>query len=336
MLQGFIDAGTDEATCSYIEKAQKIIHVEAGIGPDGKRHKAYDKRVTVSDDAEGEPPNQHSRQSTDKTSHLVPWKHGDPLPEHLAKVAIPPAWTDVRISLDPKADLWVIGYDSKGRRQSRYNPEFDKRQNEGKFARIQQLAKYEPKLVATIDKLREIKPDVADCLDLMRQTGLRPGSTRDTKAKVEARGATTLKGENVKRKDGKVYLDFIGKEGIHQQHEIQDKALADMLIKRKRKAGKDGNLFNVTDAQLRVAMKDMGDFKPKDLRTLLATKTARDILSKMDPSTSVKDFKKARLAVGEQVSKLLGNTRTMALNRYIDPHLFEEWAPSVYAEWKAA
>jgi hypothetical protein len=40
---------------------------------------------------------------------------GEALPKHIEALKIPPAWTDVTFSPDPKADLLATGKDSKGR-----------------------------------------------------------------------------------------------------------------------------------------------------------------------------------------------------------------------------
>jgi hypothetical protein len=49
------------------------------------------------------------------------------------------------------------------------------------------------------------------------------------------------------------------------------------------------------------------------------------------PSTTPADFAKARNRIGDQVSKMLGNTRNMALDSYIDPTVLMEWEAAVNA-----
>lgn len=48
-------------------------------------------------------------------------------PEVLARIralVIPPAWTDVWISPNPRSKLQATGYDAAGRKQYLYHPEF--------------------------------------------------------------------------------------------------------------------------------------------------------------------------------------------------------------------
>jgi uncharacterized protein len=51
--------------------------------------------------------------------------NGEALPEHIQKLKIPPAWTDVTYSSDPSAALLVSGKDSKGHPQAIYSEPFD-------------------------------------------------------------------------------------------------------------------------------------------------------------------------------------------------------------------
>jgi len=59
---------------------------------------------------------------------------GKDLPEHAQKLGIPPAWTDVKIASDPKADLLASGKDAKGRDQRIYSEAFTQRQAGKKFS----------------------------------------------------------------------------------------------------------------------------------------------------------------------------------------------------------
>ena len=65
--------------------------------------------------------------------------NGQPLPDYIERLKIPPAWTDVKFSADPNSDLLATGKDSKGRPQAIYSEAFTKTQAEAKFARIYEL-----------------------------------------------------------------------------------------------------------------------------------------------------------------------------------------------------
>jgi len=68
---------------------------------------------------------------------------------------------------------------------------------------------------------------------------------------------------------------------------------------------------------------------------MLATSTAQEWLADVAPTDDPKEFAKIRNLVGDHVCEILGNQRTMALNAYIDPSVFEEWSPQGVAAWKA-
>lgn len=270
---------------------------------------------------------------TERTKHLVSVSTLSELPEHIKALdkPIPPSWRNVMVSPDPNADLLVIGKDDMDRTQYIYSKEYMAKGKAQKFERVQQLMENRNKLSSIIDSIED--RETADCLNLIFHMGIRPGSTRDTKAAHEALGATTLRGENVVEENGKVFLRFTGKKGVYQDHEVPSKELSEMLVRRKQQAGDSGNLFGTTDTKLRKALTPLG-IHPKDLRTMLATTTAQEALKGIPPTTDPSEFGKIRLQVGEKVCKLLGNRREESLRSYIDSSVFEQWSPDGMKNWQ--
>lgn len=268
---------------------------------------------------------------TEKTKHLKAWEPGQPLPNHLKDKQIPPGWRNLMVSKDPNADILAIGKDDQDRAQYVYHPDYVKAKSEQKFRRIQDLMSKRKDISEFIDKLKDVDPDTSDCLKLIYHMGIRPGSTRDTKSKVEAIGATTLRGEHVVVDKGKVFLRFTGKKGVKQDHEVTNPELVKMLLSRKESAGDDKPIFNTTSDKLRRVMPP--GVHPKDLRTMLATWTAQEYLKGKKETDDPKEFNKLRNEVGDVVCKVLGNQRTMALNSYIDPAVFQSHSPKGYSNW---
>lgn len=271
---------------------------------------------------------------TDRIQHLVPWSPDEELPPHIKemKKPIPPNWRNVRISSDPDADLLVIGKDDMNRTCYIYKESYIKAKKAEKFSRVNALMDNDEKVFDYIERLEN--KDVSDCLKLIYSTGIRPGSTADTKSKIQAYGASTLKGRHVVVEDNHVYLRFIGKKGVSQDHLVTDPKVAAMLIERKNNCGDDGDLFNTSSAKLRAALKPLG-IKPKDLRTRLANKIASTELSKIPPVSTAKEFNAMRNAIGDLVSEQLGNTRVIALRDYIDAEVFKAWSPQGNSEWNS-
>lgn len=258
---------------------------------------------------------------------------GKPLPKHAQGLGVPPAWKNVHVETDSKAHAYFKGKDKKGRTQQIQNPEFAKSQNEAKHARVQHLMQEMPK-VHEHNKTLLNHPqhgDAAHALHLISTTGIRPGSTKDTKGDKKAYGATTLEGRHVvKDAEGKTHLHFTGKKGVDLHIPVTDKTAADELHKRAAKAGPKGRLFNVSAGQLRDHVHSIGgkDFHPKDFRTLRGTPEAHEKMKTMPHPKSEKEYKKHLATVGDHVAGILGNTRAVALKSYINPHLFHEWRKS--------
>lgn len=271
---------------------------------------------------------------TEKTKHLVAITDVKEIPEHIKGANIPPDWREVRISIDPHpaSEILAIGKDSQDRPHYIYTAEHWDRVNSEKFQRVSDLMKKREDLVSAIQLMKN--RDTADCLDLILNMGLRPGSEKDTKSKVTAYGATTLLGKHVVLEDNKVFLRFVGKKGVNQDHRVTNDTLADMLVKRKQDSGDNGKLFADTDdTKLRLALKPLG-IHPKDLRTMLANTTAKEWLADVEPTSNAKEFAKIRNLVGDAVCSKLGNQRSMSLKSYIDPSVFEQWSPEGYKNWK--
>lgn len=259
-------------------------------------------------------------------------KDGSALPEHVPK-RLPPGWSSVRISDDPKAALVAKGVDSKGREQYVYSAEHSTKQAGEKFARINELRQKSDDIAHAIrGDLHSQDPkraEVAGVALLVQTTGIRPGSDTDTKAKEKAYGATTLEGRHVTvAANGSVSLDFVGKKGVSLSIPVTDPQVAKLLQDRKAKTPDGAKLFpGTSDANLRdyVHEQDGGGFKPKDFRTAHGTSQAATLVAKLPAPATEKEFKARVTEVANHVSKALGNTPAVALQSYIDPSIFSGW-----------
>lgn len=263
----------------------------------------------------------------------------DKWPEHIQALKVPPAWTNVFINPDPDGELLVVGQDSKGRLQYVYSDKFAEGQMRAKFERIRELDKEFEGIRNEVDRHRNsadvAEAEVADVTALIMDTGIRPGSERDRGGAKKAYGATTLLGQHV-MDDGS--LAFTGKKGIDLNIPVTDKKLAKMLMTRAKEAGPSGRLFpNTSDTSLREYVNDLngGSFSPKDFRTYVGTSMARSEISKVTPPSSFAEYKKAVKLIGTSVSVKLGNTPTIALQSYIDPHVFSEWRTGLAIKFNA-
>lgn len=273
-----------------------------------------------------------------KAPAKVSWtKHGggqftDEEHARLRALKIPPAWTEIKLSEDPKAALQVVGKDAKGRAQYRYSAEHSAKSAAEKFARLKAFNAVASKIATSAEedmfnrKLTQAQRDAAAVIRLIAVTGFRIGSEKDTKADAKAIGASTLTKEHVKVKGNTVSFDFTGKKGVHITKTIEDAEIA-KYVREKVKGGAD-KLFDVPGPVVRQYLKSVGgsEFKVKDFRTWNGTNEALKAISTMEEPTNKKEFSKFRMAVGKQVATHLGNTPTIALAAYIDPAVFLKWS----------
>lgn len=256
-------------------------------------------------------------------------------PSHIQAIKVPPAWTDVKISSDPKAALLVIGKDAKGRDQYVYSEAHKNKKASEKFKRIQKLnAQYDRVNSQNQKDLRSKDPKTrehAAVTALVMDMGLRPGSETDTGAKEQAYGATTLEASHVVKEGDQTYLRFIGKKGVRINLVVDNSDLARDLNDRA-KRGKQ--LFpDVNERTLRtyVAGLGSGGFRTKDLRTLKGTSLATLTVEAMPVPKNANDYKKAVQEVAKKVSVKLGNQPKVALESYIAPEVFANWRASANA-----
>lgn len=251
---------------------------------------------------------------------------GEPAP-----LAVPPQWTNVVVSTDPDASVWVYGFDSIGREQTIRNPRATASAGTKKYAHAKRSAK---KYVAGMDAAvsREWKDDEAAAVTmLMLRYAMRIGGEGGETVKGhEALGARTLQAKNVTINQNSVTLSFVGKSAQDVKlPPIKDPEVIAML--KHYKEGKRGNDRMFPNASLSTVnrfVKDHseGTMSPKDLRTIKGTALAVAAIKKVGPRSKPKtknDYVKRRNEIADAVAAALGNTRTMALNSYIAP---EVWA----------
>jgi DNA topoisomerase-1 len=223
------------------------------------------------------------------------------------KPNVPPGWKKVTYYDDQP--YFATGIDKKGRKQYLYPVSFSKRTSKKKFSRIERLEEAIPGIIENVKKDVHKEIPEAEATYAIYATGFRPGTERDTKADVQAYGVSTLEKDQVEVSGNVVKFDFIGKKGVHITKNVSDRLLASIVKKRQT----SNKLFDTSDVKIRKYFdkKTRGRYHLKDLRTLKAQQVARNTLG-------------GKKAIGESVSKELGNTPAVALESYVDPKLVEQ------------
>lgn len=271
---------------------------------------------------------------------LKPYVRGTPLPEHLAPLykrfnpsekqlaAGANPWTDVMVDEELGAKLIATGVDAAGRKTRLYSPEHHAQAKGEKFERVRALlTEWEDIRTQIEGEINDTGREEALVAHLIYCTGMRPGSTADTLAKVQAYGATTLQLRHVKPCSRGVRLKFIGKKGVQQNVLVTDPHLVRVMLGRKAATtAYTTPLFRCSAGKLNayIATLGSGEYTAKDFRTARGTSLALELLGKRKrlPVSTTKR-KKYLNGILDRVAAQLGNTRAVSRNSYVDPAILE-------------
>ena len=277
---------------------------------------------------------------------LRPYIPGTSLPEHLESLyrRFNPTekqlehlnpWTNIRVDDNPEAIIWATGTDAAGRHQRIYSPMHTTAASGEKFDRVRELlAEWEDirtQIEADLNdpQFPSEKREAALTAYLIYETGIRPGSEHDTKAKVQAYGATTIQLRHVKQCPKGVRLQFIGKKGVKQNVLVTNPYLVRVMLQRKRSSATwSTSVFAVTVNDLRryVATLGSGNYTPKDFRTARGTSMALELLGSRKRLPSTKTGRKRLLNNAlDRIAKTLGNTRAVCKRSYCDPGVIRRY-----------
>lgn len=261
--------------------------------------------------------------------------------ERIKKLAIPPAWTNVWICRKENGHIQATGIDARNRKQYRYHPLWNTLRNETKFHHLYEFGKLLPSLRLKVEEdlakkdLSEEKV-LATVISLMERTYIRIGNDGYEKL-YGSYGLTTLKDKHVKVEGDKIVFSFKGKKGIFHNINLKNRRLARMVKACRDIPGKElfqyldpeGNRKPIDSGMVNRYIKEAtgGDFSAKDFRTWAGTLDVLRAFKSMGQAATQTDCKKNIVAALEEVSKKLGNTRTVCKKYYVHPgiiKLYEE------------
>jgi DNA topoisomerase IB len=248
-------------------------------------------------------------------------------------LAIPPAWDDVWICLDPDGHIQAVGVDAAGRRQYRYHDAWRRKRDRAKFRRLEGFGRALPMLRSTVgDDLHRRgfsrERVLAGTVRLLDGGAMRIGDESYAKQNGSY-GLTTLRREHVRTRGDTVRVRFTGKSGVDQEVDVCDRELA-RLIAGLRRAHREPQLWawrngggwrpvrrGDVNQHLRTIVGD--GYSAKDFRTWHATVLAARTLAEHDPSEGRRAVRDAYRVVAER----LGNTPAVARDSYIDPRVVD-------------
>lgn len=144
--------------------------------------------------------------------------------DRINKLRIPPAWTDVWVSGDPKSDIQAIGLDSKKRKQYRYHDKHIEKADKQKFLRLFYFIKAIPILEKILRKHHKLgvydkNKVIATMLTIVKELHLRSGKEQYAK-KNKSYGISSLKKRHIKIDGDIVRFRFKGKSNVKHSYTL--------------------------------------------------------------------------------------------------------------------
>jgi DNA topoisomerase-1 len=153
--------------------------------------------------------------------------------EKIKGLKIPPAYDNVTILNNKK--IIAFGYDSKNRKQILYHPAFIATQTTKKYnkisASIKIFSKLKKKISEDLNSNDEKKVAIAVIITLILTCGFRIGNKKYEKDNNSV-GLTTLKYKHLLFQDDKLVIDFIGKKGVRNVAECDNKRIYEYLYQK--------------------------------------------------------------------------------------------------------
>lgn len=258
----------------------------------------------------------------------------------IRSLAIPPAWTDVRIAASPRARIQADGRDAKGRKQYRYRSSWRRNRDRAKFGRMAAFGAALPRIREQVEEDLALpgvprEKVLAAVVRLMETTLIRIGNDQYARMN-DSYGLTTLKDGHARISKSTVRLRFRGKSGMVHHVRFRDRTLARIVARCRDLPGEAlfqyaddaGRTRRVRSADVNAYLRRItGDqFSAKDFRTWAGTMCCTRSLWAATVG-SVQERKRAVKLALEEAAERLGNTPAVCRSAYVHPAViraFEE------------
>jgi DNA topoisomerase IB len=273
--------------------------------------------------------------------------------ERIARLAIPPAWREVWVCMDPLGHLQATGLDAAGRKQYLYHERWRVHRDRRKFGAMVAFGESLPALRRRVARdLRFERAARVAAAELTEQRVLalavrlldlgffRIGS-EDYAERNESYGLTTMLREHVTVAAGEVVFDFPAKSGQRRVQAIADPAALTLVAALKRRRGSPQLLAyragrawrDLSAEQVNAYLKRCteGDFTAKDFRTWNATVLAAVALAGASdpPARSAREREREVKRAIKTVAAYLGNTPAVCRASYVDPRVIDRYHAGV-------
>ena len=270
--------------------------------------------------------------------------------EYIRKLTIPPAWINVTISINPEDKILCVGYDSKNRKQYKYNKNFISAQKNTKYYDI--LIKFGKKIniiredIQTILRRRvwDLEKTTAFVIYVIDTCHLRVGNEKYKEDNCSY-GITTLEKKHIKIKTKSIYIDFIGKKGIKNKCNFTNSRMLSLFRSINdtfkptnndsffKYYGHNNTIYSINSCHINDFLKRYGDFSAKNFRTWTANtyivKYLYNILYELKKEKEITKLSNRNISIiinkaVDAVSSELNNTRIVCKSSYISTDILED------------
>jgi DNA topoisomerase I len=271
--------------------------------------------------------------------------------ERIAQLAIPPAWREVWICMDPRGHLQATGVDAARRKQYLYHEQWRAHRDREKFDSMIAFGHALPKLrrrvtrdlrTATNGKSRAPVEQrlsrervLAGAVRLLDVGFFRIGS-EDYAERNESYGLTTMLRKHVTVEGSELIFDFPAKSGQRRVQAIADADAVALVSELKRRrsgtqllAWREGSRWSELHAdEVNEYVKRVsgGDFTAKDFRTWNATVLAAVALAESGEPERTRAARERSVSKAiKAVAAYLGNTPAVCRASYVDPRVVDRY-----------
>ena len=253
--------------------------------------------------------------------------------ERIAKLVLPPAWTDVWICRDARGHLQATGRDVRGRKQYHYHAKWRRERDSNKFDRLPAFARALPAIRAVIERdlakagLPREKV-IATMASLLDRTWVRIGGERYRKENGSY-GLTTLRNRHVDVQGERIRIRFKGKSGKEHDIALHDRRIAGIVRRCRDLPGyelfqyvEDGEVRSIGASDVNAYLQQAAggeDYTAKDFRTWGATVAAATAIIEAQQPESEREAARVVLAAVRRAADTLGNTVAVCRRSYVHP-----------------
>lgn len=257
----------------------------------------------------------------------------------IARLAIPPGWTDVHIAPTSKRKVQAWGRDAAGRKQYIYSEAAVRARDRRKWERVLAYARVVPRLREVTNlhlKLEGPRREkvLATVVRLMSRAYFRIGSERYAVLN-RTFGIATLKKRHLEIRGTDLVFTYVGKRKKDQRRVVADTPLVEVIRELLDLPGSrlfryrsgDGTVRDVTASAVNEYIQGIlhERYSSKDLRTFGGTVRAATILADIGPAKSKGEAHRNTVLTARLVASELGNTPSIARKAYIHPAVFEQY-----------